>query len=301
MHLTVANDLMGRFGSGFDTRDRVLGSTLALSILLHAVLLSVHFKFPDAMRWKSASTPLEVVLVNAKTRDKPTKADVLAQANLDRGGNVDEDRRAKTPLPVVEPRRAGKDLADAQRRVQQLEAEQQQLLAQARESRLRVPAQVTRQAPAEEPTPKPRGRDLADLSLAALRLQAQIDKQIEEYQKRPRKKFIGARAAEDRFAFYEDAWRVKVERVGTLNFPAEARGRIYGNLRLTVTIRADGTVESIELDRSSGLKVLDAAAFKIVRMATPFAVFPSDIRREYDQIVITRTWFFGQGDKIWTE
>jgi protein TonB len=292
---------MGRVGSGLDVRDRVLGSALALSILLHAVALSVHFKFPDALRWKSASTPLEVVLVNAKTRDKPAKADVLAQANLDRGGNVDEDRRAKTPLPMVEPRRAGKDLADAQRRMQQLEAQQKQLLALARETPLRVPAEVARQAPAEEPTPKPSGRDLADLSLAALRLQAEIDKNIEAYQKRPRKKFIGARAAEDRFAFYEDAWRVKVERVGTLNFPAEARGRIYGNLRLTVTIRADGTVESIELDRSSGLKVLDAAAFKIVRMATPFAVFPSDIRREYDQIVITRTWFFGQGDKIWTE
>jgi protein TonB len=242
-----------------------------------------------------------VVLVNAKTRDKPAQADVLAQANLDRGGNVDEDRRAKTPLPVVEPGRAGKNLADAQRRTRQLEAQQQQLLAQSRDSRVRVPAEVLRQAPSEEPTPTPNGRDLADLSLAALRLQAQIDKQIEEYQKRPRKKFIGARAAEDRFAFYEDAWRVKVERVGTLNFPAEARGRIYGNLQLTVTIRADGSVEAIELNRSSGLKVLDTAAFKIVRMATPFAAFPPDIRSEYDQIIITRTWFFGQGDKIWTE
>ena len=301
MHLTVASDLVERLGSGLDVRNRVLGSALALSILLHAVFLSIQFKFPDALRWKSASTPLEVVLVNARTRDRPTNADVLAQANLDRGGNVDEDRRAKTPLPVIEPGRAGKDLADAQRRAQQLEAQQQRLLAQARESDLRVPAEAPRQAPAEELTPKPSGRDLADLSLAALRLQAQIDRQIEEYQKRPRKKFIGARATEDRFAFYEDAWRVKIERLGTLNFPAEARGKIYGNLRLTVTIRADGSVESIELDRSSGLKVLDAAAFKIVRMATPFAVFPPDIRREYDQIVITRTWFFGQGDKIWTE
>ncbi len=301
MHLTIASDLLGRLGSGLDVRDRVLGSALALSILLHSVVLSIHFQFPDALRWKSVNTPLEVVLVNAKTRDRPSKADVLAQANLDRGGNVDQDRRAKTPLPVVEPRRPGKDLADAQRRVQQLEAQQQRMLAQARESKLRVPAEATRKAPAEEPTPQPSGRDLADLSLAALRLQAQIDKQIEEYQKRPRKKFIGARAAEDRFAFYEDAWRVKIERVGTLNFPSEARGKIYGNLRLTVTIRADGTVESVELDRSSGLKVLDAAAFKIVRLATPFAVFPPDIRREYDQIVITRTWFFGQGDKIWTE
>jgi protein TonB len=94
---------------------------------------------------------------------------------------------------------------------------------------------------------------------------------------------------------------MKVERIGSLNYPAEARGKLYGNLRLTVTIRADGTVDSIELDRSSGLKVLDAAAFRIVKMATPFAAFPTDIRRDTDLLVITRTWFFGQGDKLWTE
>jgi protein TonB len=201
----------------------------------------------------------------------------------------------------VEPGRAGKNLADAQRRMRQLEAQQQQLLAMSRDSRLRVPAEAVRQAPSEEPTPKVNGRDLADLSLAALRLQAEIDKNLEAYQRIPRKKFIGARAAEDRFAFYADAWRVKIERIGTLNFPAEARGKIYGNLQLTVIIRADGTVEKVELDRSSGLKVLDEAARKIVRMATPFAAFPPDIRREVDQIIITRTWFFGRGDKIWTE
>jgi protein TonB len=281
--------------------DRVLGAALGLSILIHAAMLSVHFKVPDSLHWKADSQPLEVVLVNAKTREKPSKADVLAQANLDRGGNVDERRRAKTPLPVTEPRRPGKDLADAQRRVQQLEVQQQKLLTQAQESPSRVPVETPRTERADQPTPHPAGRDLADLSLAAMRLQAQIDKQIEEYQKRPRKKFIGARATEYRFAQYEEDWRVKVERVGTLNYPAEARGRMYGNLRLTVTIRPDGNVESIELDRSSGLKVLDAAAFKIVRMATPFAAFPPDIRRDTDLLVITRTWFFGQGDKIWTE
>jgi protein TonB len=94
---------------------------------------------------------------------------------------------------------------------------------------------------------------------------------------------------------------MKVERIGSDNYPAEARGKLHGNLRLIVTIRADGTVESIELERSSGLKVLDAAAFRIVKMATPFAPFPPDIRRDTDLLVITRTWFFGQGDKIWTE
>jgi periplasmic protein TonB len=284
-----------------DRQDRVLGAAIGLSLALHAGLLSVHFKFPDSLGWKRSSAPLEVVLVNAKTKERPAKADVLAQANLNRGGTVDERRRAKTPLPVTEPRNPGKDLADAQRRQRSLEAEQQELVAQARAAQTRVPAPSPTQPGVEEPGAQPSGRDLADLALAAMRLQAQIDRQIEEYQKRPRKKFIGANAAEYRFAQYEEDWRAKVERVGTLNYPAEARGRIYGNLRLTVTIRPDGSVESIELDRSSGLKVLDAAAFKIVRMATPFAAFPPDIKRDTDLLVITRTWFFGQGDKIWTE
>ena len=281
--------------------DQVLHAALAASILLHGVALSLHFKLPNSLRWQSQNPPLEVVLVNAKSRERPSRADVLAQANLDRGGNVDERRRAKTPLPVTQPVKPGKDLAEAQRRVQQLEAQQQRLLAQAQASKSRVAAAAPRQAPAEEPAAQPSGRDLADLSLAAMRLQAQIDRQIDAYQKRPRKKFIGANAAEYRFAQYEEDWRAKVERVGTDNYPAEARGRLYGNLRLTVTLRPDGSVEAIELDRSSGLKVLDDAAFKIVRMGARYARFPPDIRRDTDLLVITRTWFFGQGDKIWTE
>lgn len=281
--------------------DRVLGMALGVSVLVHAVALAMHFKVPEQLLRPQQEARLEVVLVNAKTRERPTRPDVLAQANLDRGGNVDERRHRKTPLPVTEPRRPGKDLADAQRRVRELEARQQELLAQARESAARVRPQAPSVEKPEPAPPQPSGRDLADLSLAALRLQAQIARQLDEYQKRPRKKFIGANAAEYRFAQYEEDWRAKVERMGTLNYPAEARGRIYGNLRLTVTLRPDGSVAAIELDRSSGLKVLDAAAFKIVRMASPYAPFPPDIRRDTDLLVITRTWFFGQGDKLWTE
>jgi len=282
-------------------QDRVLGAAIGLSIALHAALLSMHFKFPDTLRWKAPDHSLEVVLVNAKSKERPAKAEALAQANLNRGGTVEDDLRAKTPLPLTEPRKPGKDLAEAQRRQRSLEAQQAELLAKAREAQTRVPASAQRQPDIDNPGHQPSGRDLADLSLAAMRLQAQIDRQIQEYQKRPRKKFIGANVSEYRFAQYEEDWRAKVERVGTLNYPAEARGRVYGNLRLTVTIRPDGNVESVELDRSSGLKVLDAAAFKIVRMAGPFAAFPPDIRRDTDLLVITRTWFFGQGDKIWTE
>ena len=283
------------------SQDRVLGAALGLSLALHAALLSMHFQFPDASRRKPPSASIDVVLVNARTKERPAKADTLAQANLNRGGSVEENRRATTPLPVTQPRQPGKDLAEAQRRQRALEAQQAELLAQTREAQSRVPAAAERQPDIETPGTQPSGRDLADLALAAMRLQAQIDRQISEYQKRPRKKFIGANTAEYRFAQYEEDWRVKIERVGTLNYPPEARGRIYGNLRLTVTIKPDGSVDSIELDRSSGLKVLDAAAFKIVRMATPFAAFPPDIRRDTDLLIITRTWFFGQGDKIWTE
>lgn len=289
------------YWSELDRHSRVLYASVAASLLLHAVFLTVHFRFPDQLRWKASNQPLEVVLVNAKTRERPAQAEALAQASLDGGGNTDLDRRAATPLPVTDPRDPGRDLAAAQRRQRQLEAQQQRLLAQAREASPSVAPEAKGQTQAEQTSPSPSGRDLADLSLAAMQLQAQIDRRVQEYQKRPRKRFIGARATEYRFAQYEEDWRAKVERLGTLNYPAEARGKLYGNLRLTVTIRPDGTVESVELDRSSGLKVLDAAAFRIVRMAAPFAEFPAEIRKDTDLLVITRTWFFGQGDKIWTE
>lgn len=282
------------------SNDRVLAMAIGTSLVLHAVVLTVHFNLPDP-RVQPAEQRLDVVLVNARTRERPVRAEVLAQANLDRGGTVEEPHRARSPLPVTNPQEPGRDLAAAERRVRDLEARQQELLALARARESAVVQAPPHAAPAEEVAPQPSGRDLADLALAAMRLQAQIDKQIDEYQKRPRKKFIGANASEYRLAQYEEDWRAKVERVGTLNYPAEARGKVYGNLRLTVTIRADGSVESVELDRSSGLKVLDAAAFKIVRMAGPYAAFPPVIRRDTDLLVITRTWFFGQGDKLWTE
>jgi protein TonB len=292
-----------QYWSGLDRHARVLYASVAASIVLHALALSVHFRFPDQLRWKSADRPLEVVLVNARTREKPVRAEVLAQANQAGGGEVAEKRRARSPLPATEQRRPLRDLAEAQRRRQELEARQQQLLAQAQAARASVPVPVEapREAATQEAVPAVSGRELAEQALAAIRLQAQIDQRVQDYQKRPRKRFIGARASEYRFALYEEEWRAKIERLGTLHYPAEARGKLYGNLRLTVTIRPDGSVESVELDRSSGLKVLDRAAFRIVRMAEPFASFPPEIRKDTDLLVITRTWFFGQGDRIWTD
>jgi protein TonB len=289
------------YWSGLDHQSRVLVVSAAVSILLHAVLLTVHFRFPEALRWKADSRALEVVLVNSKTRDKPERARALAQANLAGGGNSDARQRATSPLPTTSPKNPGRDLAETRRRQRELEAEQQRLLSQPRDSRSVMPKESQGQTPSEEPSPQLSGRDLADRSLAMLNLQAQIARQTQTYQERPRKRFIGANTREYRFAQYEEEWRAKIERVGTVNYPAEARGKLYGTLRLTVTIRPDGSVESIDLDRSSGLKILDQAAFRIVQMAGPFAAFPASIRKDTDLLVITRTWFFAQGDKVWTE
>ena len=288
------------YWSGLDRQSRLLAVSIGASILLHAVLMTIHFSFPEALRWTSASQPLEVILVNAKTREKPSRAKALAQTNLDGGGNTDEKLRAASPLPVTNPRDPGRDLAETQRRQRELEAQQQRLLAQNRELGVKVPADAQREA-SEEASAQVSGRDIADRSLAMLQLQAQIARQTQAYQERPRKRFIGANAREYRFAQYEEDWRAKIERVGTVNYPAEARGKLYGTLRLTVTIRPDGSVESIELNQSSRQKVLDQAAFQIVRMAAPFAAFPADIRKDTDLLVITRTWSFAQGDKVWTD
>jgi len=287
--------------SGLEQRSRVLAAAVVASFLLHGVFLSLHFTFPGELRWHSASQALDVILVNASTRQRPARREALAQANLDGGGVAEDDRRAKTPLPMIDPRQPGRDLAQAERRVRELEAAQRKLLAQSRVRAPSVAAGEQRPAPAEAPAPSRAGRDEADLSLAAMRLQAEIARNLEAYQKRPRKKFIGASAVEYRFAQYEEDWRRKIERVGTVNYPSAARGKLYGNLRMTVTLQADGNVAAVELDRSSGFKILDDAAFRIVRMASPYAAFPAAIRRDTDQIVITRTWFFGRGDRLWTE
>lgn len=277
--------------------NRRLWIAIGASLLLHGVLLTLNFKFPDASRTMKDKA-LEIILVNSKSVRKPSEAQALAQNRLDGGGNVDENRRAKTPLPPSERQQAGADLEQKQRRVQELEVRQQQLMTEAKSKRTAAPQQQAEAQP--EPTPTLSGRELASSALAMARLEAEIAKSVEEYNKRPRKKNIGVRADEYRFAQYVEDWRIKVERVGTLNYPEAAKGKLYGSLVLSVSILADGSVQKIEINRSSGHKVLDDAARRIVQMASPYAAFPNDIRRDTDIIEITRTWTFTRSDALET-
>ncbi len=275
-------------------------SATVVSLTVHLfIVLGISFTVFDAKRFAPPHNIMDVVLVNSKSASKPTKADALAQANLDGGGNTDEKRRAKTPLPAMEQSTARNELQAAQDRVKQLEAEMKSLMTQARASVKIAQGEIV--PPAGSPKPVA-AADLMQKSVEIAKLEAQLSKEYDAYQQRPKRTFIGARAAEYRFAQYVDNWRLKIEYVGNLNYPEEAKtSGIRGKLLLTVAIKANGEVESIEINQSSGKRVLDNAAKRIVQLAAPYDKFPDNIKRDTDVIHITRTWMFMKGDTLETK
>jgi protein TonB len=271
------------------------------SIAFHAFLIvGLGFRLPGMPKWDAPHNVLDVVLVNSRSAARPEKADALAQANLDGGGNTDQKLRARSPFPAVDAREPSPELKAAESRMKQLEAEAKDLMTRMKSSaavvaQVETPSQAKAKADAQ-------ARDLVDKSLEIARLEAQIRRDFQAYQERPKRKFVGARASEYRFAHYIDNWRQKVERIGNLNYPAEAKARrIYATLQLTVAIKADGEVESVEINRSSGHKFLDQAAIRIVRLSAPFERFPDNIRADTDILHITRTWSFTREDQVLAE
>lgn len=298
-----------------------------LSIVAHAFFLSVHFE-PELKKLANQLPSLEVVLVNAKTKTAPDKNAILAQANLDRGGNTEENRKLKTALPAPkertsevklqpnsESRSASKSAklkaqeAREQQRVEQLEKEAQELMTQIKAAK-KIESNPTQNAASAEPEEGEEKNNTKSLDREALlaaslemdRLQAQIDKQQEEYQKRPKRKFVGARTKEYRFAMYVESWRQKVERIGNMNYPEAAKAdKVYGQLRMTVSIKSDGSLESVVIDQKSPHTILNDAAKRIVELAAPYAPFPDDIKKDTDILSITRTWTFTQEDLLSTQ
>lgn len=277
------------------------GAAGAISLLLHAfVVFGLTFTVPKLQELQNMTPPLAVVLVNAKSHARPQNADALAQHNLDGGGNTDAKQQAQSPLPAITKDTETTELQVAQKRVAELEREARQVLA-----RTGVNSQVesapTKPAPQPVPEKAPAvdGADLVQRSLAIARLEAQISKDWNAYQERPRRKFIGARTQEYRFARYVEDWRQKIERIGELNYPQAAREqRVYGTLVATVSIRSNGSLERVQIDRSSGFKLLDEATVRIVTMAAPYSAFPEDIARDTDVLHITRTWTFTRADQF---
>ena len=266
--------------------DKVLVTAMTVSIGVHITVLAVRFVDPELFRVRSTDPPVEIILVNAKSDQAPGTVEALAQNNLDGGGANDSGRRT-SPLPDSFEMRDGDSLESAKKAVQQLEEEQRTLLATLRESLLRsTPLKDATNEQAQT------GQSEEEASEQLKRAQAEIAKQISDYQKRPRKHHFMPSASEYRYARYVEDWRARVEKIGNENYPNDARGRYYGALRMTVAIRKDGSVADTLIEQSSGSQVLDRAARRIVQMAGPYPPFPPEIGRDTDILEITRTWIF---------
>jgi protein TonB len=266
--------------------DKVLVMALTVSIGLHITILAIRFVDPELLRVRSSDPPLDIILVNAKSETRPGKPEALAQANLDGGGTAERGRRT-SPLPNSFEMRDGDALEDARRSVQQLEEEQKRLLAALKDS-LQLRSSPRKEAADAQQT----GSMDEEKKQLLARSQAEIAKQISDYQKRPRKHHYMPSTSEYRYARYFEDWRARVEKIGNENYPSEARGRYYGALRMTVAIRKDGSVVDTILEKSSGSPVLDRAARRIVMQAAPYPPFPPDIAKDTDILEITRTWIF---------
>ncbi len=278
-----------------DRSQRNFALGLGISIAVHVLLLSIHFTYPTAFS-QAKERVLDVVLVNSKHRTRPKDAQAKAQANLDGGGNTEDPRRATTPLPPSAQNTQGDDLVAAQQRVAQLENLQREMMTQLKsEKAVRTDLKLEEKLPPQE---QPNGMDLITRSMAMARMEAQIEKQVDDYNQRPRKKFLGTRTEEYLPAQYVEDWRQKVERVGNLNYPAEARGKLYGNLTIYIEISSEGELVRAEIQRSSGQKVLDEAALRILRLAAPFGRFPPELKRQYDVLAFARVWAFTQTDQL---
>ena len=294
---------------------------LTISLIIHGIFLKTSYY--DEPKKLFAKKTMEIILVNSKTLQAPINSNVLAQANLNGGGSTDKNLRVQTPFPVLEnsnndsanisvnfdkpkqqqyQEQAQEQQQQLQEKIQNLELQQQQLFSELKR-KSKNEKQKYKEATKNKNNKNNKNQNLSadDLILSAkefIRLEGEIAQRIQKYNQRPRRKFIGATAKEVNYAAYLEAWRQKIERLGTINYPANARGKIYGSLMLSVAIRKNGSIEKVRVMRSSGHKILDEAALRIIKLGEPYARFPADIAAETDVIEINRWWKFTKDDEF---
>jgi protein TonB len=294
-----------------------LGLTLCLAIIVHAIVV-LGVTFSSEGRPRPRYDTMEIILVQQKS-ERRDEARLLAQADLEGGGETPEPATPATPLPppfpdnqanlaapeaASPPETQAKSESDTEdeppqppadkRKVMEVERPEAELPASKEPQQEKPREQTTEaEAPQERKPDRPSAAELLTNSFKVASLSAQIKRRLEARANRPRRKFISASTQEFKYAAYMEAWRAKVERVGNLNYPEEARRRnLSGSLILDVALNQDGSVNDIIIRRSSGHKILDDAAVRIVKLAGPYAPFPEQIREETDILHITRTWQF---------
>lgn len=274
----------------------LFGATLLFSLLLHGVvILGITF---EAEKPRPSVPTLDVTLVDVANQEQPDKADFLAQANNSGGGDKDKAARPSEPVSGLLPtpqRSLAAEPKEAQAPAPR-EASPSQLLTSSGETAFAV--NTTQEQTERKERPLPESNEEVQRRMEMARLAAEVREQSQAYAKRPKKKFISSNTREYAYAAYMKGWVGRVERVGNLNYPDEARRQgLYGELVLTVGLNRDGTIKSMDVIKSSGRKVLDEAAKRIVRLAAPFPALPADKNR-VDELYITRTWQFLPGNVL---
>ncbi|OSZ73506.1 energy transducer TonB [Hydrogenophaga sp. IBVHS1] len=267
---------------------------LAVSVAVHAALLTVRFVNPEGFNRVFQDTPLEVILVNARSDEKPEKATAIAQASLAGGGDV-ERGRATSPLPPATVARIGDTPEEDERMIEALREQQSQLLAQVRRELANMPPPDT-----ESVTPSRDSVEREQKRKALVKILAEIEKRINEENARPKKRYISPATREEIYAVYYDELRRKIEDRGTSNFPEAGGRKLYGELTMIITVNHSGAVLDTEVVQSSGTPLLDRRAQAIVRSLV-FGRFNDGMRRQADQIVVVSRFRFTRDETLQTQ
>jgi protein TonB len=275
----------------FSTLELALG----ISVAVHAVLLTVRFVDPEAIERVFRDTPLEVILVNARSNTAHDKAQAIAQSSLAGGGEA-ERGRATSPLPSTLLSDSGDTVEEeAQQRIRRLQKQQTMLLAQVRQQLASLPVPDPKQA---KPSPEQAAQE--ERRRLLLKQLAEIERRIQQDSTKPRKRYIGPSTREEAYAIYYDRLRRAIENKGTENFPSLGGKKLYGELTMVVTVDRLGQVVTTEIAESSGNRTLDRRAEAIARAAAPFGRFTADMRKEADQIVVVSRFRFSRNETLET-
>lgn len=273
--------------AGLRLRDPMVVGVLC-SVALHVVLMAMRFQPPEALRLAPYDSQIEIVLLNARTDKPAAKPEVLAQADFAGGGDRDEGR-ARSPLPADTRISDGDALRQTRQRMAELEEQQRKLLALSKGD----PSFVASESePAPNPPTRITGMDEQNADQVIARLQAQIDRQVSDYNKRPKRLTFGVNALGVSYAQYVDDWATRIERIGTDRYPPQARGKLYDSLVCTVEIDKNGNVVDVIINKRSRHDVLNRAVRQIVHAGAPYPKFTAEMARDGDILQIVRTWTF---------
>lgn len=282
--------LLDTFGASL--RADPLPWALALSLAVHAAVLTVRFAPPLRPERVLQDTPLEVILVNAKGDEAPQRPQAIAQANLAGGGDA-ERGRATSPLPPAMVMRAGDALDEDEQRIEAMKEQQNRLLAQLRQ-------EIARLSSAPQPAQASEAQAREQRRQALVKALAEIEKRIQEENARPRKRYISPATREEVYALYYDELRRRIEDRGTAQFPEQGGRKLYGELTMVITVNHDGRVLDTEVVQSSGIPYLDSRAQAIVR-SLQFARFNAAMRQRADQIVVVSRFRFTREGGLQTQ